>query len=113
MLTSVIIIPQTVYNVNSKYASKVDIFVDMMDRIIAARQDADETQRELAKAIGVNHIQWAKYESRKNEPPVRYLLRVCEHYQISADYFLGLPPGLKWPRQLKKCKNFVELEGGE
>lgn len=73
--------------------------MDMIDRMIDTRTDADETQRELAKVLGINHIQWAKYESKKNEPPIRYLKKFCEHYQISADYILGLPKGLKWPRE--------------
>lgn len=41
--------------------------MDYIERMIATREDADETQRQLAAAIGVNHIQWAKYESGKYE----------------------------------------------
>lgn len=72
--------------------------MDMMQRIIDTRVDHDETQRELAKAIGVHHIQWANYERRKNELPIRYLVAFCEHYKVSADYILGLPAGLERPR---------------
>lgn len=74
------------------------VFMDYIERMIATREDADETQRQLAAAIGVNHIQWAKYESGKNEPPIKYLQRFCAHYGVSADYILGLPKGLQWPR---------------
>ncbi len=72
--------------------------MDYIQRMIDVRVDADETQRDLATAIGVNHVQWAKYESGVNEPPIRYLLKFCEHYNVSADYILGLPKGLNWPR---------------
>ncbi len=72
--------------------------MDIMQRIIDVRTDNDETQRELSAAIGVNHIQWANYERRKNEIPIRYLIAFCQHYGVSADYILGLPKGLKWPR---------------
>lgn len=72
--------------------------MDYIDRIIFTRQDNDDTQRDLAKALGINPIQWAKYESRKNEPPIRYLEAFCRHYKVSADYILGLPKGLKHPR---------------
>lgn len=72
--------------------------MDMIQRMIDIRTDHDETQRELAKAINVNHIQWANYERRKNELPIRYLLAFCQHYNVSADYILGLPRGLDWPR---------------
>lgn len=72
--------------------------MDMIDRMIATRQDADETQRDLANALEIHHVQIANYERRKNEPPIRYLIAFCKHYNVSADYLLGLKPGLAWPR---------------
>lgn len=72
--------------------------MDIAQRIIDTREDNDDTQRELANALGINHIQWANYERRKNEIPTRYIIRFCEHYKVSADYILGLPKGLEWPR---------------
>ena len=33
--------------------------MDYIDRIIAVRVDADDTQRSLGKALDINHIQWA------------------------------------------------------
>lgn len=72
--------------------------MDYIDRIKAEREDNDDTQRDLAKELNINHIQWAKYESKKNEMPIRYLIQFCLHYGISADYLLGLPKGLRWPR---------------
>ena len=72
--------------------------MDMIDRIIATRTDHDDSQAALCKALGINRIQWAKYETRVNELPTRYLARFCQHYGVSADYLLGLPRGLDWPR---------------
>lgn len=72
--------------------------MDMIQKIIDIRIDHDETQRELSKALDIHHVQWANYERRKNEIPVRYLKKFCEHYKVSADYLLGLPQNLDWPR---------------
>lgn len=72
--------------------------MDAIDRIIALRHDADETQRDLSKIIGFHYVQIANYETRKNEFPVRYLLAICQRYGVSADYILGLPKNGKWPR---------------
>ncbi|HJC41443.1 MAG TPA: helix-turn-helix domain-containing protein [Candidatus Intestinimonas pullistercoris] len=72
--------------------------MDLIDRIIATRTDHDESQRALAAALGINHVQWAQYECRKHELPTRYLEQFCRHYGVSADYLLGLPKGLDWPR---------------
>ncbi len=66
----------------------------MLQRMIDIRHDHDESQRDLAKAIGYHQVQIARYESGVNTPPLQYLLAFCQHYQVSADYILGLPRGL-------------------
>ena len=73
--------------------------MDYIDRMVAVRIDADDTQRSLAQALGIHHVQWANYERKVNEMPIRYLLKFCQHYGVSADYILGLEPGLDWPRK--------------
>ena len=49
--------------------------MDYIDRIIAVRVDADDTQRSLGKALDINYVQWANYERRFNEMPIRYLIK--------------------------------------
>lgn len=70
----------------------------MIQRMIDTRKDHDESQRTLAKEIGYNQVQIARYETGENKMPVEYLLKFCKHYGVSADYILGLPKGLSWPR---------------
>ncbi len=70
----------------------------MINRMIAVRHDHDETQRDLAQSIGWHQVQIARYETGKVTPPINYLIAFCEHYNVSADYILGLPRGLEWPR---------------
>jgi len=72
--------------------------MDFVQRMIDARHDNDETQRDLAKAIGYHQVQIARYEKGENTPPISYLKEFCLHYRISADYILGLPHDLDWPR---------------
>lgn len=68
------------------------------EKIRAEREDHDESQRDIARILDMPQSQYQKYESGKNEIPIRYLTKICLHYRISADYFMGLPKGLKWPR---------------
>lgn len=72
--------------------------MDMIQRMIDTRTDHDETQRHLAQAIGYHHVQIAEYELGKHKPPIDYLIKFCAHYHVSADYILGLPRNLNWPR---------------
>lgn len=70
----------------------------MVRKMIEVRQDHDESQNELSKSIGYHRVQIARYETGENTPPIEYLVRFCKHYRVSADYILGLPRGLEWPR---------------
>ena len=72
--------------------------MDYIDRIKAEREDHDESQRDIAKALKMTQSQYQKYEAKINALPIRYLIKICHHYQASADYLLGIPKNYKWPR---------------
>lgn len=46
----------------------------MIQKMIDVRTDHDETQRELAKAIGYHQVQIARYETGENTTPIQYRL---------------------------------------
>ncbi len=62
------------------------------------REDSDLTQAQVAAALGTTQQVYARYEKGINELPVRHLRALCLLYEVSADYILGLPEGLKRPR---------------
>lgn len=67
-------------------------------RMKEVRIDNDSTQTEVAKILKITQQQYQLYESGKRSLPTDLLYEFCEHYQVSADYILGLPRGLNWPR---------------
>ena len=73
--------------------------VEYVKRIRDLREDRDKTQREIAQVLGTSQTMYARYERGANELPVRHLLKLCEYYQVSADYVLGLPRGLPYPER--------------
>lgn len=62
------------------------------------REDKDLTQAEVAKRIGTTQQQIYKYEANIQEMTGSRLKEFCQFYGVSADYILGLPKGLMWPR---------------
>lgn len=62
------------------------------------RLDVDKTQADVAEALGILQQQYSRYECGQNELPLRYLGIICKTLGVSADYLLGLPKGLSWPR---------------
>ena len=68
------------------------------ERIRALRQDSDKTQTEIAEYLKIDQSYYSKYERGKHPMPIEILTALCKFYGVSADYILGLPKGLEWPR---------------
>lgn len=62
------------------------------------RIDNDLTQEQVAKVIKTTQGYYSKYELGIRDMPINRLIELCMFYGVSADYILGLPKGLKWPR---------------
>lgn len=54
------------------------------------REDCDKSQQEIADYLGTSQTMYARYERGANELPIRHLIKLCEYYNVSADYILGL-----------------------
>ena len=63
--------------------------MDYRERMRALREDKDLTQATIAKIInksqqGYNHI-----ETGRAELKIEDLIKLCDYYNVSADYFIG------------------------
>ena len=59
-------------------------------RIRDIRIKNNETQQQLADLLETTQQAYLKYEKGINEMPIRRIIKLCEHYNLSADYILGL-----------------------
>lgn len=53
------------------------------------REDRDLTQAQIAEYLGTSQTMYARYERGANELPIRHLMKLCDLYNVSADYILG------------------------
>ena len=53
------------------------------------RKDRDMTQAEVAEKIGMKREQYRRYETGQNEVKASFIIKICELYNVSADYLLG------------------------
>ena len=72
--------------------------MEIADKIKALREDKDLTQQDIADILDTTRQQIYKYENGLQEMTVSRLAKLCRFYGVSADYILGLPKGLQWPR---------------
>ena len=54
------------------------------------REDNDLTQAQVAKLLGTSQTMYSRYERGANELPIHHLVRLCEIYDVSADYILDI-----------------------
>ena len=71
--------------------------MDYVDRLTALRVDNDISQKAIAEVLGCQQSAISKFETRKARYSVEDVIRLCEYYQISADYVLGLPRDMPYP----------------
>ena len=60
------------------------------DRLRILRKEHDLTQDQLASILGIAQTVYSRYERGANELPIHHLLKLCNLYQVSSDYILGL-----------------------
>ena len=73
--------------------------MDYIDRLISLREDNDIEQKELAELLGITQSAYSKYEKRRCKMSIEDLIKLCKYYNVSADYILGLPENLKYPKR--------------
>lgn len=63
------------------------------------REDRDLTQQQIADILNCKQNTYQQYESGKRQIPTQVLIKLCLYYNVSADYILELPKGLKYPER--------------
>lgn len=64
-------------------------------RLRDLREDADLTQEQLVKALGMHKTTYTNYEQGKREPPFELIIRLAEFYNVSIDYIAGFTDKVK------------------
>ena len=60
------------------------------ERLLEIRKKNRETQEQLGEAIGLVKSRISDMERGKLTTTVEKIVLICEHYQVSANYLLGL-----------------------
>ncbi len=69
------------------------------ERIAWIRDCKNITQKEIADFLGIKQQQYARYEKGINVMPVTYLPKICTYLDVSADYIIGLPEDMPYPKR--------------
>ena len=57
------------------------------------------TQKEIATSLGMIQQKISRLERNEFEPSLQDIIALCLYYHVSADYLLGLPRNLPYPKR--------------
>ena len=63
--------------------------MDYRARMRGLREDNDLTQAQVAKIINKSHQGYNHIETGRAELKIEDLIKLCDFYNVSADYFIG------------------------
>lgn len=67
--------------------------MSISERLFATLETKKLKLSDLANSLGVNKSVVSTWKSRKTNPPVEYMVRICDFLSISYDYYLtGFDP---------------------
>lgn len=70
-----------------------------LKRLRELREDKDLKQVNIANILQMKQPQYARYEIGERNIPLEHLIKLCLFYNVSADYILGLPADLPYPKR--------------
>ena len=70
-----------------KECLQMDRFNEIIKRL---RTERKETQKDVSQAIGTDQQTLRRYETGERKPDIEILLNLSKHFNVSADYLLGL-----------------------
>ena len=73
--------------------------MDYVDRLTQLRVDRDIKQQTIAELLNCKQSAVSKYEQRRIKYRVEDVIKLCEFYKVSANYVLGLPNDLDFPKR--------------
>lgn len=62
----------------------------MYKRIRDLREDADLTQKQMAKILNCSQQVYSNYELGQRDIPTAVLIRLAKFHNVTTDYILGL-----------------------
>ena len=69
------------------------------EKIKAFREDLDMNQTELGKMVNMTQRKISYIECGKYEPSIEDIKALCRYFHVSADYLLGFPKHLPYPKR--------------
>ncbi len=73
-----------------------------MENIKSIREENNLKQSDIAKLLGINRTTYTSYETQRDTIPIYHLNSICNYFNISIDYAMGLNNIRSYPNSRKE-----------
>lgn len=73
------------------------------------REEKDLRQQDIAKLIGIERSTYSSYETERDTIPINHLNNLCNFFDVSIDYALGLTKKTKYSNSRKDIDRDIIL----
>ena len=77
----------------------MDMELTLGEKIRLLREERQLNQTELGDAVNMTQRRVSYIENDKYEPSVEDIKAICSFFNVSADYLLGFPKNVPYPRK--------------
>ncbi len=75
------------------------MMMGIQEKIRFLRENAGLKQKDIAELLKTTQQYYSEYELGNRPIPSDHIKTLCEYFHVSADYLLGLPEGLPYPKR--------------
>lgn len=81
-----------------------------MDKLKSLREDAQLRQIDVANVLGIDRTTYTSYEIDRDTMPINHLNTLCNYFDVSIDYILGLTKIRKYSNYRQEINKDLMLE---
>jgi len=81
-----------------------------MEHLRNIREDANLRQSDVANILGINRSTYTSYEIERDTIPINHLNNLCNYFDVSIDYIMGLSKTKKYENSLPNIDIIKEKE---
>ena len=59
------------------------------ERLVLLQQERHINKKDIAEAVGLSLMGYYRYEKGQREPTASTIVKLCDFFNVSADYLLG------------------------
>ena len=63
---------------------------NLSERLIQLQAERNMLKKDIANAVGLSIMGYYRYENGDRQPTADVIIKLCNYFNVSADYLLGL-----------------------